>query len=709
MPTQATDPSATAPRTDRIVDRLRAHAQQRFVGRAAELELLKRALDDGTRTTSLFLVHGPGGIGKTTLLERLRVLAPEAGYEVLRLDARDLEPTAEGVVRALASALGLEPGPHAQTLQALLTRWHTQPRRLLLVDTFETLAPLEAWLRDSLLAELPQQSVAVLAGRNPPGAAWTADPLWQAGTRVVELRNLEPEDGRRLLALRDIDAGLHEALQRLSYGHPLALTLLADVVQARGTVPERLDTDLIRRLTDRFAAQAPSLLHRRALEVCAHVRSTTQGLLARTVDAGQAHALFDWLSRLSFVQAGPHGLFPHDLVRDAISAELGWRDPQAKKDLAMQLRTLYLQDIREASGDERSRLALDILFLQRVSPLMRRFFDFEGIGSASFDRAREDEHEAAAALVEQQLGTGTRALMAHWRGHPAARLWVARSMGQQVIGVGLLLELDALSPQEIAADPGLAIAVDWVERQMPMRPGDMLLCSRFTAAEGGMRRAGPASNALQMCMVFHWLTEPRLAAFVNISDDPDYWRPVMDYIDFHEVEAPGLMLGGAPAGMFVHDFRAVSADRWMDLMALRAAHGADATEPAPAAAAERIVLAQGSFGLAVREALRTLGDAGALAANPLLRSRLVQAAQREGETAADTLRRLLDESLAGLATRPRDEKFRRALELTYFRPAPSQEQAAERLGLPFGTYRYQLGTGVTRLVEQLWRQETGQA
>ena len=57
--------------------------------------------------------------------------------------------------------------------------------------------------------------------------------------------------------------------------------------------------------------------------------------------------------------------------------------------------------------------------------------------------------------------------------------------------------------------------------------------------------------------------------------------------------------------------------------------------------------------------------------------------------------------------RPRDAKFWRALELTYFRPAGSQELAAERLALPFGTYRYQLATGIERVVQTLWTQETG--
>ena len=51
----------------------------------------------------------------------------------------------------------------------------------------------------------------------------------------------------------------------------------------------------------------------------------------------------------------------------------------------------------------------------------------------------------------------------------------------------------------------------------------------------------------------------------------------------------------------------------------------------------------------------------------------------------------------------------RALERTYLRPAPTQEAAAELLGLPFSTYRGHLTRGVERVVDWLWRRELDDA
>ena len=52
-----------------------------------------------------------------------------------------------------------------------------------------------------------------------------------------------------------------------------------------------------------------------------------------------------------------------------------------------------------------------------------------------------------------------------------------------------------------------------------------------------------------------------------------------------------------------------------------------------------------------------------------------------------------------------DEKLYRALDATYLRPAANQEAAAERLGLPFSTYRRHLSTGVERVAAWLWERE----
>jgi hypothetical protein len=68
---------------------------------------------------------------------------------------------------------------------------------------------------------------------------------------------------------------------------------------------------------------------------------------------------------------------------------------------------------------------------------------------------------------------------------------------------------------------------------------------------------------------------------------------------------------------------------------------------------------------------------------------------------------LLNETAAQLQKSPKQVKLYRALQHTYFEPAPTQEQAAELLDLPFSTYRRHLRAGLDAVAQQLWQQEMG--
>ena len=126
-----------------------------------------------------------------------------------------------------------------------------------------------------------------------------------------------------------------------------------------------------------------------------------------------------------------------------------------------------------------------------------------------------------------------------------------------------------------------------------------------------------------------------------------------------------------------------------------------ATAPAPP---PLVVLSQPEFAEAVRQALRDFARPDRLSANPLMRSRLLR--DRYGlQPDTEDLQELLEEAAKMMQGHPKDDKLYQALRRTYLRPAPSQEKAAEMLGLPFSTYRYHLSKGIERVTEWLWRQE----
>src|SRR5262245_15026199 len=90
----------------RIADRLAAAARARFVGREAELALFRSAILASEPPFAVLHIHGPGGIGKTTLVREFARIAEAAGKRTISLDARNLEPTADTFLASVARAFG---------------------------------------------------------------------------------------------------------------------------------------------------------------------------------------------------------------------------------------------------------------------------------------------------------------------------------------------------------------------------------------------------------------------------------------------------------------------------------------------------------------------------------------------------------------------------------------------------------------------------
>src|SRR5688500_8558755 len=81
-----------------------------FVGREAELELVRAALEATEPLFSVLWFTGPGGIGKSSLLEMVAEHAEGSGASVVRLDGRELTPSPSEVSEVVRDALGALPG-----------------------------------------------------------------------------------------------------------------------------------------------------------------------------------------------------------------------------------------------------------------------------------------------------------------------------------------------------------------------------------------------------------------------------------------------------------------------------------------------------------------------------------------------------------------------------------------------------------------------
>jgi hypothetical protein len=253
---------------------------------------------------------------------------------------------------------------------------------------------------------------------------------------------------------------------------------------------------------------------------------------------------------------------------------------------------------------------------------------------------------------------------------------------------------------DAATDPALAAAWQFVQRHGPLRPGESLMYHRFFVGRDGYQDVA-THNMMAMVATMRWLTTPRLAWCFPAVAEPERWRPMFEAVRFSRIPEADFEVGGRRYGVFAHDWRVDPPHVWLEAKAALDAPRVPAAPDSQGGA--RVVLSQPDFEAAVRQALRDY-HRPELATNPLVCSRLAFEAAGGVPTVA-TLRDLLREAVEALRGSPADEKRYRAVATTYLEPAATQELAAERLGLPFNTYRYQLAGGIKRLTAWLWQRE----
>ncbi|MEU0843818.1 AAA family ATPase [Streptomyces sp. NPDC005962] len=694
-------------------EHLRAARQRAFVGRDRELARFRSALDGAADTFTVLFLTGPGGIGKSSLLRRFADEGHAAGLTVVELDGRGGECSPAAFEADAAGVFATE-------------------RPVLLVDTFEEYRSLEGWLRDRFLPRLPLGSLVVLAGRQPPSDRWRTDPGWAGILRVVSLPELPRGEAVALLAARGVPPERQSGVLAFAGGNPLALSLAAEVARGHDDGDDGIDgtdsgtdsgigggawtpaQDVIGTLVSRLVGEVPSAIHRHALEICAHAHMTTEELLraalpgtpgAPEAPGADAAELFGWLRGLPFIETGPCGIFPHDVVRETLDADLRWRDPRRYRDMHGRILGHLVAQVRQARGGSVSGSASALRGLSAAVLYLQR----DGFGSNWFGAPRPHEvYEDTlrpgdrAAVLELAAKDGPEedvAIVHHWLDRQPESFHVyRRSVTDEAVGFMSWLRLSEARTADLGADPVVAAAWAHVRRTDPPAPGEHLGIARFMVRVDP--NPSPAGDLMSARIMAEILTDDSLAWAIVVMHDFETYRR-SEYIARWE-DPPLVRVGDRVYALFGHDRRRVPPDVFLQqTMQLDPGHG-DAPVPAAARAAPapaREALPRAEFDAAVRSALRSWHRPDALATSPLLRTGLVPA---DAADPVEALRDALAEAAGKLRADRLGEKLHQAVAMTFFEGAPTQEAAAERLGVPFSTYRRHLTRGLARVCELLW-------
>lgn len=657
-------------------NRVRQARARAFVGREAEIAVLDAALRGEEGEASIVFVHGPGGIGKTMLLRRAAELAEHEGRTVVEVDGR-------------------VSGRSTEALEAAARPAATAHRPLLIIDTFEQCQWLETWLRDRVLAGLPADAVVVMAGREPPDPQWVIDPGWAAVVTVLKLAPLAREPAAALLAATGLTARQRDDVLRFAGGNPLVLSLAAAVAAPTGgNVTWAPSAEVLPTLLSKLVGDVPSPMHRRALTVAARAFTTDEDLLRAVLgddDRADPAALFTWLATLPYVESVEAGVRPHDAVREALTADLRWRNPAEDDEVRTRLRNRLLRRVRDVPSPDALSAMAGLAYVDRDTPRIAHVYLWDGRDRVESTPLPPEDLPAALAMVRDREGEESATIARHWfeRQPEGFALYRAVDTGEPV-GVTARLVLTAPRHEDLDADPVVAAAWRYCQRVEPLAEGQHVAIRRFTVAAREDLQHGAVTDLASWQSLATICRSSDLAYAFVVHRDTEFWRTWLGTTTDEIDETP--VVGGRAYAVFVNDWRYLTFERYWESV----------VDHDPAAAPEPAALELGrvAFDDAVREALRLWRRRGGLAGSPLARTGLVSPSAEDVDT---VLRAVVRRTLEGMRTDRRAARGHDAVVATYLGASTTQQAAAHRLGVPFSTYRRHLKSGIEELTDRLWK------
>jgi hypothetical protein len=649
-----------------FADRLAATDAQRFVGRAAELDVLERLLSDDPERRIVF-VHGPGGIGKSTLLRELRRRAEARGFDVVLADARDLDPVPGELEEAIEPA-------------------YSSTRPLLILDTWEKMAAAGAPLRSRLVPSLPADAVVVIASREAPEAEWFTDG-WESVVAELELRPMQRTDATALV--RELGVGDdQDAADIVSWaqGSPLALSVAAGAAQDREgwrASGADEDPDVLRSLLRRVVEHELEPADADVAAVAALTRRATPDLVSAVLDGVDGRAAVNRLARLSFAEAAGDGIRFHELARRALRAELRMRDPDREKDLRRRIAEHV--HARVLAGEP--RMIVDLAELVD-NPALRWGFGAEGSPEIRIDAVHPGTaEEVAEALVARGDAITVKTTIALIENAPD-RVVIARDASGALAGFSIAVT-PGNAPAAAESDPLLG---PWLAHARAGEGADRTLIWRDTVDLTADHLGDPGSPVLALmntaAVLRSGTPNPR---FLYLPINPVNASAVafaegvgadhvseLDYF-YNDTEIQCHIFDSGPAGLVGASVGAVYAELGLE-------------PPAPPEPWVAPVPA-GADAESVRDALKGFHRPSELAASPL-------ATGTGPDQRAASVRTLLEQAIAGAFGDTIDEELaRRTLELGYLDPSVTHEAAADQLHLSRAAYFRRLRQAVERVAE----------
>jgi hypothetical protein len=262
-------------------------------------------------------------------------------------------------------------------------------------------------------------------------------------------------------------------------------------------------------------------------------------------------------------------VFPHDLAREAIVADLRWRDPERYADLHHRARHFYATRLQQTSGRQQQDILFDYIFLHRSNAVVAPYLDWRENGWLAPTPATQEDVEHLVSLVLKHEGAESARIAAHWLERQLDGVIVIREPSGDIAGFLATVALHQATPEDIERDPGAKAAWAYLSSHAPLRAGEAALLFRFWMATDTYQAVSPAQSLIFVKIVQQYFNTPHLSLTFLPCADPLFWAPIFSYADAVPLKEAGFEVGGHLYGTYSHDWRVVPPLTWLGNMADR--------------------------------------------------------------------------------------------------------------------------------------------
>lgn len=550
-------PSLAGTHPPRIQDLLDRRTTESCVGRDLQLRELGSFIDG--EAPLVFAIHGPPGIGKTTLARTAAVQAGCRGVATFWLEGGAFEPTPQGflgeLIRQLNPALPVTVGAVAAALSGLGSR------QLIVVDGFERCRLIEDWLRREWL---PKQGVGtrlLVAGRQQPSIGWRGAVEWQGLLRGLKLEPLSLNDAEAMLSALGVAGSAAGQTLRLAGGHPLALRLAAGSLNPVAASEAQDWQTVLGSLVSQWLDEVPDEQARRALRQMTVVRRMTKSLLRGMVEDCDPDDLFERLAALPLMTLTSDGLRLDDTVREAIAAHYKASDPAGHRSAREAAWRVLLAESHRAGAADLWRYTADMLYLVETPTIREAFFP-RGSEALSVEAATANDLDGITALTAEFQGREAAHGIAHWCRVAPEAFQCVRDRDGQVVAYSCVLRADAFTAETLEQDPATR---SWLAHlaEEPVRTEERVLMMPRLLGPGRLGTS-PEQAALILHLKRHYLElRPHLRRlYSEISPDVDFDR-FLRPAGFRVVPTHPVRWGEREHRTVVLDFGPESVDGWL--------------------------------------------------------------------------------------------------------------------------------------------------